>query len=154
PTFLAMLFFGPLNGVRLQVLLHHFVGLLGMFWMARRLGLTRPAAVLAASIFMLSTWYSLHLAAGHTNFWAGASMSWTFGCLHAAVRTMTWAVGAAVWVALIVLEGGTYIFLLFFVMAGFLALGWAIQRRSWRLLLALVLVVAFSGGFSAVRLAP
>jgi hypothetical protein len=154
PMFLVTLVFGLLNGVRLQVLLHHFVGLLGMFWMARRLGLTRPAAVLAASIFMLSTWYSLHLATGHANFWPAAYMPWTLGCLHAAVRRMTWAVGAAAWLALIVFEGGHHIFLIFFVMAGFLALGWAIQRRSWRPLLALVLIVVFSGGFSAVRLAP
>ena len=154
PMFLVTLVFGLLNGVRLQVLLHHFVGLLGMFWMARRLGLTRPAAVLAASIFMLSTWYSLHLAVGHTNFWPAAYMPWALGCLHAAARRMTWVVGAAAWLALIVFEGGHHIFMIFFVMAGFLALGWAIQRRSWRPLLALVLIVVFSGGFSAVRLAP
>ncbi len=125
-----------------------------MWWLARRLGLSRRAALLAACVFMMSTWYSLHLATGHTNFWPAAYMPWALGCLWLAGRDLRWALGAAAWLALAIFEGGNYVYLLFLALVGPMAAAWTIQSRSWRPLAGLALMVAFSAGLGAVRLAP
>jgi hypothetical protein len=154
PMLLLDVLVGSVNSVRLQVVLHVWIGLLGSFWLARLLGMSRQAALLAASIFMMSTWYSLVLAAGHANFWAAAYTPWVLGCLYGSGRDLRWALGAAAWLALVVFEGGNYIFLLFLVLVSLLTLAWTIQQRSWRPLTALLILVVFSTGFAYVRLGP
>jgi hypothetical protein len=154
PLWVVNLAAGPIGGARLQVVLHHWIGLLCAWWLARRLGLSRRAAFLVSCIFMMSTWYSLHLAAGHAQIWSGAYMPAALSCLWLARRDLRWALGAAVWLALVIFEGGAYIYLIFLVLAGSMTFAWAFKSRSWRPVAALAIMILFSGSFAAVRLAP
>src|SRR5687768_6587472 len=95
PMWLVNVVAGPIGGARLQVVLHHWIGLIGVWWLARLLGYSRRAAILASCTFMMSTWYSLHLAAGHASFWSAAYMPIAVGCLWLARRDLRWALGAA-----------------------------------------------------------
>lgn len=154
PMWLANLLAGPIGGARVQVILHHWIGLLGGWWLARILGCSWRAAALASCTFMMSTWYSLHLATGHATFWSAAYMPIALGGLWLARRDLRWTLGAAASLALVIFEGGAYVYLIFLVLAGTISAGWAVTSRSWRPLVALALAVLFSVAFAAVRLAP
>jgi hypothetical protein len=154
PFWLVNVFVGPIGGVRLQVVLHHWIGLLATWWLAGLLGLSRRAALLAACAFMMSTWYSLHLAVGHAQIWSAAYIPFAIGCLWRARTNLRWVLGAAMSLALVIFEGGTYVYLVFFWLLASLTVAWALANRSFRPVLALGAALILSAGLAAVRLAP
>ncbi len=106
---------------------------------------------------MLSTWYSLHLFVGHTQFLSMAFVPWVLAFVHRA-RTIRWRSvnisAAAALLALIVFEGGIYTSIFTAFLCGMLALCWCVQDRSWVPLVVLVLTMSLAGGLCAAKLLP
>lgn len=78
PFYLLVLFFGPIIGIKLQILLFVIIGLSGMFSLLKHLSIKEIPAYIASSVFMLSSIYSLHLTEGHVEWLGMALVPWLF----------------------------------------------------------------------------
>jgi len=76
PLFLLLLIFGPLIGLKLQVLIIYYIGLVGCFKLSRQLGIGYYASFLPPLVYMLSSYLTLHIAAGHIPFHYFAVFPW------------------------------------------------------------------------------
>ena len=146
---------GPIGGARLQVVLHHWIGLIGVWWLARLLGYSRRAAVLASCTFMMSTWDSWTFWQQHASFWSAAYMPIAIGCLWLARRDLRWY-SAPPHASRSLSSKGAYVYLIFVALAGSITIAWAFESRSWRPLAALTLTILFSAALAeyAWRLRP
>ena len=157
PMLLFDLAAGPVLGMKLKILAHHWLGLVGTYWLGRQVGLSRYAGLLAAGAFMLSTWYSLHLFVGHTQFLSMVFVPWVLAFIHRARRAPRRSVNivaGAAFLALIVFEGGIYTIIFTVFLSGMLALCWSLQERSSVPIAVLVLSMSLGAGLSAVKLLP
>ena len=157
PMLLFDLAAGPILGMKLKILAHHWLGLVGTYWLSRQVGLSRYAGLLAAGAFMLSTWYSLRLFEGHTPFFSMAFVPWVLAFIHRARNTPGRSVNivaGAAFLALIVFEGGIYPIIYTLFLSGMLAVCWSLQERSWTPVAVLVLSLSLGAGLSAAKLIP
>jgi len=156
PWFVIDLAVGPFMAIKLKIVAHYVIGVLGMYWMSRQLGLSRLASVYASGTFFFSTWLALRVHSGHFTYLSTAYLPYVVGFL---VRAQSAAVGRnAIWggafVALMILQGGVYDIIFTAFVLGPLALCWAIQGRTLRPLLVAALIGAWGVGLGAVKLVP
>lgn len=154
PMMLLDLMLGPFLGIKLKILVHHWIGLVGMYWLSRRLGQSRWAAVLAAGGFMLSSSFALHMFEGHTNFLSMSYMPWLIGFLFLAQRRRVHVVSAAVFLSLMIFQGGIYTTIYTLVLGGLLTLCWSVQEKSFSPVWVLLIVLGFGAGLSAFKTLP
>jgi hypothetical protein len=155
PAFLAMLAFGTLPGIKLWVVVRAFAALFGSYLLGRRLGLGQLGAVTLALVFGLASTYPLRVGHGHWNLQAAAYLPLLMHASLGAVEPAAWRARAlaAVWLALLFVEGGPYAYAMGALLVG--ALGAVeLARRRWWGVAALALVGALSLGLAAVKLAP
>lgn len=108
PSFLLILAFGPVAGLKIDIWLHVFVGLLGMYLLARHYRLGRAAALVSAFVFNLSSMYALNLTVGMTWFMAVAYLPWTFLFYLQAARHWRYALASGACLTLMYFGGGVY----------------------------------------------
>lgn len=156
PTFLLNLLFGPVLGVKLEIVLHYFLGLWGTYELARKYALGSVAALVASCIYMLSGMCSLSLASGMSMFMAAALIPWTVFFFLRAQHDSRFAIAAGGALALMFLDGGvifTMITLVILCLHASLDLVLE-QKEPRRVVRALALVGISAFAFSAVKLLP
>jgi len=121
--FFIDLTFGVLIGVRVSIVLHLFIGLAGMYTLARHLQLSLTASVVAAVLFMGNSMYFLFLATGTSSIGlAIAYMPWAMLFFLKACARLSYALAAGAVLTLMWLQGGTYNFFLILLMMAVYAL--------------------------------
>lgn len=135
---------------------HYAIGVLGMYWMTRKLGLSRMASVYASGTFFFSTWLALRVHSGHLTFLASAYMPFVVGLLTQSSEQIgkREPILAGAIVALMTVEGGLYVVLFTGFVVGALTLARSLQERKGWPLAAVVLMGVWGCGFSAVKLLP
>ncbi len=125
--------FGTVHGHKLFILFHHAVGFVGMRLVARRIvGLTGPAAALAALAWTFSGFFAWRGAGGHSTFLAFHYIPWIFYCWRRTHDDLRYAGGVGVLMGLVLFEGGTYPFPLTFLLLFFDGSAWVVERpRQW-----------------------
>ena len=78
PFYIFVLIFGPVIGLKLQIIVHVFIGLYGMFLLARHMKISTRSSYLSSFIYMMSSMYALRLSEGQTEWFALAFVPWTF----------------------------------------------------------------------------
>ena len=78
PLYVFVLMLGPVIGLKVQIIVYLFIGLMGMFYLSRYLNLSEKASYLSSFIFMLNSTYALHLSEGHVEWLAMAFVPWAF----------------------------------------------------------------------------
>jgi hypothetical protein len=155
PFFLLDLLVGPIVAIKLKIVVHYAIGLGGMYWCSRQIGLSGLASFFAAGTFIFSSWLALHLGGGHLWVLTTVYIPWVVGLLYGACRQLSNAIWAGVVLAGMVLEGGgAHVVTLLCISCGLLSACWAIRKRSVRPIAALLLMMAFGAGFSAAKLLP
>ena len=154
PFFILVLMFGPYLGLKIQITLHVFLGLWGMFLLARHYGMRGMSSYLAAFIFMFSAVFALHLTEGHTEWLCMAFMPWLFLCYLKSLDDIRYVFGGVAFMSLILLNGSVDVFNIFNVFLVLFAGLTCIQRRS--LVPVKMLALAFAGTFllCAVKVLP
>lgn len=156
PSFLLILLFGEVAGIKLDIWLHLVVGLLGTYALGRHYGLSRAAAALAACVFMLNSMYALNLTVGMTWFLSVAYLPWAFLFFLKALENLRYVPAAALCLVLMFFGGGAYplpITLMFLaVYGGVLVLLKA--RRGFTVARVLGLILLFTLGLGAVKFFP
>jgi hypothetical protein len=143
--------------MKLNVVVHYFVGFIGMHLVVRRLVGVRSLAVTVyvASLFVFSGALALHVEAGHTNLlpvFALPLVVYSFWGA-AAGRRHHLLLGAAV-VGIAILNGGVHVAPLAAVLLGTLGLGAAATARALRPLALAVVIMVLGVACAAPRVVP
>lgn len=154
PLFAVVVALGVLPGLKILIWLHAALSLFGAWIFARRLGCGRIAAWVPAAAFGFSSAYALHVATGHSTWFAMAYLPLGLCALHAGFERPVWGVAGGAAVALTLFIGNAYLFAYLLLFAGLWALLVAAQRRSWKPVVAMILMTVTTVGFAAVKLLP
>ena len=76
PLFALQLVFGALIGLKLQIIIVYYIGFIGCYKLARQIGIGFYGAFIPPLVYMLSSYFSLHFAAGHIPFHYFAALPW------------------------------------------------------------------------------
>jgi len=124
PTYLFILFFGVVRGIKLEILSHLIIGMIGMFLLARYFRMKIYSATLSAGIFMLSSMYTVNLAPGMTWIMSIAYIPWAFLFYLKGFQDLCFAPVSGFFLALMFFGGGVYplnITILFLLLYSFLS---------------------------------
>lgn len=106
PFFPLILLFGPVAGLKLQILIAWFLGLYGTYLFARKLELSETASYLMALMFQGSSYFALHYSIGHIPFTHFCFLPWFLFFLLKAEQHWKFVFAAAAAIALIILGNG------------------------------------------------
>jgi len=156
PFTLLDLIFGPVVGVHVQIIAAIAIAFGGAYFLARVLAISKAGAVACAITFAGSSWFYLHMFAGHINFCAYTFAPWAVACLYLSSerQRLNYAVLGALAVALTITGGGTYASPQIGFVLALLAAMIALQKRSLFPFFALAVIGLFSIGLAAVKLVP
>lgn len=108
PENLLKLFVGVAEGRRLAQIILVVVGMEGFHRLARRHDASTIAAALGAIVFALCGFFLDVIRLGWINFVGFELLPWVVLCFYQGLRSWAWRVGGGLFVAWLVLQGGTY----------------------------------------------
>lgn len=133
PLFGLLLGFGPLYGLKLQILVVYFIGLLGGYKLARQIGTGVLGSYVSSMAFMLSSYLSGHITAGHIPFHYFAVLPWLIFFYKKSLAKPLHLLSASAAAAFVIFGSGAAVPLLFSLFFLFLiSLGDMISSRSLR----------------------
>jgi hypothetical protein len=158
PTYLFAAVMSLPLAMKINIVVHYWVGLVGMHLLLTRvIGLRfLPGVVFLASAFVFSGSMAMHLAYGHATFLPAFYLPLLlyFFCLALESGAIRHAVIGGAMFALMVFSGGMHIVPLAAMVVGLLGLASSIARRDWRPL-AMASIVGIAGAlFAAPKLVP
>src|SRR3990172_3500649 len=153
PFYSLVLIFGPVIGLKTELILHLTVGLLGMFLLSQHLKLNRFSSYFSAFIYMFSSIYALHLSEGQTEWFALSYVPWAFMYFLMGMESHKKILGTIAFLTLMIFTG-VYVFNIFII---FLIIYVLLKSAHLKSILPLKLfVIVCIGTFclSAVKLWP
>jgi len=156
PLFALPILLGPFVGLNLQIPAHLAIAWSGGYVLGRMLGMGPLGRLTCASIFPASSWFYLHIGVGHLNFLPTAYLPWVAaavleGCIR---RSLLPWIMAGLLLAVMFGEGGVYQPTQAVILAALIALWMTAIRRSPWPVMGIVVMLAFAGGFAAIKLLP
>jgi len=152
PLFVPILLFGVVAGVKIDIVLVLAGGMVSMWLLARRLGLSPAAAFFASAVWGLNGWHAYHFAVGHCD-----HLTFLFEPLVAyfflrALDDLRWGIGAAAVLAFMYFSGGPYPLMFSIILLLAMGLLFSGHRNSPRPMRAVVTIFIFGAGFMAVKM--
>jgi hypothetical protein len=155
PLFGLLLIFGPLIGLKIQVLAIYLIGMIGFYKLARKLGISYYGAFIPPLVYMLSSYLTLHFSAGHIPFHYFAFLPWLVFFYKKSLVRPIHILSAGGVVALIILGSGAAVPLLFSLFFLFLISLFDIDReRKFRPVLYAIGAGICGIMFAAVKFFP
>ena len=153
PFYGLVLLFGPIIGLKIELIIHLIVGLLGMFLLSQHLKLTRFSSYFSAFIYMFSSIYVLHLSEGQTEWFALSYVPWAFMYFLMGMESHKKILGTIAFLTLMIFTG-VYVFNIFII---FLIIYVLLKSAHLKSILPLKLFIIICIGtfcLSAVKLLP
>jgi len=155
PFFLLYLLFGPVIGLKLQVLICYFLGFWGSYLLARCLRMPMLSATMVAVAYFGSVHFALHIAEGHMPFTHFCFLPWFVYFVFDSRRRIRSVVLAGVVLALMILGNGAAIPLLYTLFfSGLVFALFAITTGSVTVIVRWAGAVGVGFGLAAVKLVP
>jgi len=162
PSFLFVLLFGVLPGMKIAFLAFFVAGMEGTYRYARHLGIRGAGAVAAALAFSLCGRFAQLFQDGQPVFLTFLLTPWALLCLERGFRSWAWVAAGALVMTVVFLEGGAvplpFISILMFLWAVIHTIAGRFDPRGdvawYRPLLALASMAALTALLSAFRLLP
>jgi len=154
PTFLLVLLFGTVHGVKLDLLLHFALGIAGAYALARSFRLGLLASSVAGIVFMCNAAYATAVAHGMTWAFSIAYIPWMWLGYRLGLKKAIWILLGGAAGALTFLNGGAYIVAIAGVLLVLLALVDSAACKSLRPIVIVAAILLFSGAASAFKLIP
>jgi hypothetical protein len=154
PTFPIVLLFGSVFGLKIEMVLFAFVGMLGLYGLGRYLGLDALCVWVVPMAYFLGPLYALPISSGMTWFMSTAYIPWAVHAFLRGFRAPRALLGGGVCLALMYLGGGVYplvVTVTFFAFYTLLGLPEHGVKRSARVLGMLVAVML---GLGAAKFFP
>jgi hypothetical protein len=156
PSFLLIVVFGEVIGIKIEIWLHLVVGLLGTYELARQYKLGTSDAFMSSFVFMLSSMYALNLTVGMTWFLAVAYLPWAFLFYLKAHSEPKYALVSGLFLTLMFFGGGAYplaITILFLVLYSFILISFK-EYRVLKVVKTLSIVFIFALCLGAIKFIP
>ena len=155
PTFVATLLFGEVIGLKLEILLHAVVALLGVYALLRRRALDEVAACAGAIAFGFSSFFALHITVGHVWALSFAWLPWLVIAYDRAAREPRFSLAVSGLLVVIFFSGAPYPFMIGSLFVGVYGALCAVRERRLRVHALLLLGIALQvGALGAVKLIP
>ncbi len=156
PWFLLTMIFGPVVGLHLQVIIYDALAWAGGYVLGRVLGLRRISAICIGTAFAGSSWFFLHVAAGHIVLLTFVYLPWIIAAGWAASERgqLRYAALCGAVIALSIFEGNPFPPLYEGLTLALVLLGRAAVQLNARPVFALVLAGVFAVGLGAVKGLP
>lgn len=152
-VFLTSLF-GVCAGLKISVWLHTFLGLLGMWLLSGHLGIKGPARLAPSFIFMLSSSWAIHMAAGQIVWLSAAFLPLFFLTFLKGLENKQWLLLSAIFESLMFYEGGTYVFAFSILFVCLYTIFLSLEIKSWQPIFAFIVVNIITAALSAPKLLP
>ncbi len=154
PFFLLVLLFGEIYGLKLQIFLALFIGMLGMYFVSRQLNYGKHSSYIPSIIFFLSSWFALRTNVGHTIYFMMAFFPWIFFFYLKSLENIKYIFPAALFIAFLIFGGAVYPVVFIALIIGLYSLFTSIQSKSFKpLVIAIIILVSFFL-IAAVKLLP
>jgi len=154
PFFIIIILCGPIFGLKLGILLHLLIGMLGMFLLSRDIGVSKHASYLPPFVYMCSSVYFLHLAEGHVEWMAMAFMPWLFLFYLKSLKEPRYIAGCIFSLLLMLLGGSVYIFSIAVIIFIVYALMKSLQKKRILLLRNVILIIAGTFLLCSIKILP
>jgi hypothetical protein len=154
PTFPIVLLFGTVVGLKIELLLFTFLGLLGVYALGRHLGLDRFCAWLAPVVYFLGPAYALPVSTGMSWILSTAFIPWVVLAYLKGFRGLRARLGGGAGLALMYLGGGVYPVVITLTFLGFLGLLSVAEHGVKKTALVLGTMVVVMLGLGAAKFFP
>ena len=130
PMFIFVLLLGPVTGLKIEIIVYLFLGLLGMYLLSRFLGLSRISSYLSAFVYNLSSIYPLHLTEGHVGWLVMGLLPWLFLTYLKSAKSKLWFIVSAVTFSLFIAAGSVDITSITVVFLAIFSLFTSVKEKS------------------------
>lgn len=157
PPFICVLLFGEVVGVKLIIVFYAVAGVLGMYLLARVLGMGRMSSLAPAIIFIMSSWFALRISEGHSSFLPFALLPFVAAFYIKSFNEKNWwrwAALASIFYAWMIFAGGVYPFTITSMFLGYFCLLSIIGKRSLKPAWTLAAIIVMAFLLSAVKSIP
>jgi hypothetical protein len=154
PTYPIVLLFGSVHGLKIEMALFAFIGMLGFYGLGRYLGLDPFCVWIAPITYFLSSTYALPVASGMTWFMSTAYIPWVVHAYLRGFEAPRAAIGGGACLALMYLGGGVYPLLITLTFLGFYTLLGVPEYGVKRSALVLGTLIVVMIGLSAAKIFP
>jgi hypothetical protein len=154
PFYVFVLVFGAYPGLKIQIFVYFFLGLVGMYSLARFYDLGFRAACFSSIVYMLSAVFALHLTEGHTEWLVMSFVPWLFYFYQKSLHRLKDLYYAIIVLCLILLNGSVDVFsitLAFLFIYSFLK---SFQLSTLRPLKNMITIAGATACLCAVKLLP
>jgi hypothetical protein len=148
------LLFGVTTGMKLGIMLYLFVGLLGMWFVSRKLQFGILSSYVVSILLFLSGVYAVRMMVGHTNWYHLAWIPWIFYFVLRSKECWKYVLPAACLLVLIFLGGGIHPFVIAVLVLLLYAIAMLIKEKNLRLLYCVLLVLILFLPLASIKLLP
>jgi hypothetical protein len=154
PFYLPVLLFGTVAGTKITLFALQWIGFAGMYLLARYLTLDHTGGLIAAVVWAFSGLHAIQLQGGWVLFWHLQLMPLVFLLFLIGKDDFRWLVPEAFLVALLLLGGSPYPFVITMFALGVLTIVSAISDKSLKPVVFTFTVTAVSALLSAAKIIP
>ena len=154
PFFILVLLFGEIYGLKLQIFLALFIGMLGMYFTSKQLGYSKYSSFLPSIIFFLSSWFALRTNVGHTIYFMMSFFPWIFYFYLKSLENIKYIFPAALFIAFLIFGGAVYPIVFIALVLGLYSLFTSIQSKSFKPLIIAVIILLSFFLIAAIKLFP
>jgi len=154
PFYILVLLLGPIAGLKLQIIIHLFLGLLGMFSLAQYFKMDKTSSYLSSFTFMLCSIFPLHLTEGHTSWLTISFIPWIFLFYLKSFADKKYILASIFFLSMTIFSGSVDIFKQIFALLVIYSFFKILQLK--KLISLKILLFIFSGTFliCAIKLIP
>ncbi len=155
PFFILLLIFGPIGGIKLQMLVCYFLGFWGTYKLGRRLDLSDIASYLVSFAYFGSSYFALHFSIGHVPFTHFCFLPWFIYFLLKVQNNWKYIFGAGLTIALIIIGNGAavpFLYTLFF--SGVFVIMYSVEKKSFLFIKAYIGSIIMGLLLASVKFIP
>lgn len=154
PLYTLVILFGPVIGLKLQLVLHLIIGMIGMYLLGAYYSFAKLARYLIAFLYMGSSVYFLHMAEGHTEWFVMAFVPWLIYCYLKSFEKKYYIISGIFFLSLIFLGGSVDVFTILLVLMPIFALLKSIQNKAIKPLEMLIYIYVGTFLLCAIKIIP
>lgn len=154
PFYVFVVIFGVIAGLKLQVIFHLVIGMIGMYILVSNYGFALFSRYFAAFLYMCSSVYFLHIAEGHTEWFAMAFVPWLVYYYVRACEKKSFILGAVISLSLVFLSGSVDVFTILLILMPVFALLQSFKIKAIKPLKIIILVYLCTFLLCSIKILP
>jgi len=154
PFFIFVLIFGTVLGLKIQILLHMILGMFGMFLLSKHLKIKTISCYIPPIIFMLSSWFMLHLFVGHTLYLTMVYLPFALLFFLKSFEKPKLIIFSAIALVLMFFGGGTYPFVFAILFMAIFSLFSSIKDKELVPIKRIAIIIVLTLLLGAVKFIP